>query len=144
MLYEEAQFVQAFQQTGLGEAVHVEVQRDSVEGDSLLGEIDGELGVRKLLHGVQQLTVLRGVKLDDEHAVFQGILLEDIGKRRRDQDAKSEVPDRPDGMFARAARTEIGTRNENLALTRIGNAENLGRLEVHEQQLAESGLVDLF
>ena len=65
------------------------------------------LCLRRCLHKAEQLAVRLSVHLNWQQAIFERVVAENIGEVSADHGAEAETCQRPDRVFARAARAEV-------------------------------------
>jgi hypothetical protein len=78
-----------------------------------LFEIDCDLVVFKFACAASDLGNFVFAQDYGEHTVFHAVIGEDVGERGRDEDAKTEILQRPHGMFPRRPTPEILSRHQN-------------------------------
>src|SRR5579863_1711288 len=76
-------------------------------------EIDRDLIVGMLCRPPCDLGDFVFAQDDGQHAVLHTIVGEYISERRCDEDAETEIFQRPDGMFSRRSTTKILSRHQN-------------------------------
>src|SRR3546814_2555054 len=91
-------------------AERVDVEGDLLAvrpGDLLLLQVDRHPGVLAELRVVQQLRDLRLRQLDQQQAVLEAVVVEDVREGFADHAADAEIVQRPGGVLARRAAAEI-------------------------------------
>ena len=89
-------------------------------------------------------------QFDQQQAIVAGVVAKDVGERRRQDDAESELSQRPRRVLARRAATEILARNQNGRLAKVLVVEHevfavaAVRMvaPVEKQELPEAGALD--
>src|SRR6185295_10653170 len=114
--------------------------------DRLPFEIDRQLVTLVLLCARHDLVDLFVGECDRQHAVFEAVVREDIGKRWRDNRPESKLTERPRCMLARRAATKILARDENRRafVTRFVENERWIRTPVVKQKLTKPRTLDTF
>src|SRR5271168_3581027 len=114
VLQSKADVVQPFEQAVASELVNLKCGGQSMAiVDFALLEIDCDLIVVNFGCPASYLADFVFTQNHREHAILHTIVGKDVGERRRDQDAKTEILQRPHGMFSRGTTTEILSRNQN-------------------------------
>src|SRR6185295_13317352 len=105
--------------------------------DRLPFEIDRQLVTLVLLCARHDLVDLFVGECDRQHAVFEAVVREDIGKRWRDNRPESKLTERPRCMLARRAATKIlaGCENRRVVVTLLGVIRTWIRTLVVKQRL---------
>src|SRR5580704_17691658 len=113
----QTDIVPALQQTLLAEGIDLEFDAAAVRAAHLLlFEIDADDRVGTAL-GVIHESVHVGLRQrDGQDAVLETIVIENIGKRRRDNTANAEIEKRPRRVLSARAAAEIRTRYKDLRL----------------------------
>src|SRR5580698_4645789 len=81
--------------------------------DFALLEIDRDLIVVNFRCPASNLADFVFAQNHGQHAILHTIVGKDVGERRRNEDAKTKILERPHGMFSRRSTTEILSRNQN-------------------------------
>ena len=114
VLQSESDVVQPFEQAMAGKFVDLKCSGQSVAiVDLALLEIDGDLVVGEFRCPASDLGDFVFAQNHGQHAILHTIVGEDVGERWRNEDAETEILQRPDGMFSRGSTTEILSRNQN-------------------------------
>src|SRR6202171_2442508 len=147
-------------QAGIVETVReaMFVERIDIEGDdaaigaaNFLGfEIDRERRIGAALGVIHELGEVFWRNNDRKNTVLEAVVIENIGKTRRDDAADSKVEERPGSMLARGAATEIISRDKNFgfAIGRLVQDERgiFGSIllvaEFGEKPAAQAGALD--
>ena len=87
-------------------------------GDSLIGQVHTYLGFGIGGDGVEEFLQEAFAHHNREHEVVQLVLLVDVGEEAADDHAEAIARQRPGGMFAATARTEVLARHEDAAAVR--------------------------
>src|SRR6202047_640287 len=99
-------------------------ERVDIEGDdaaigaaNFLGfDIDRESRIGAALGVIHELGEVFSRHNDRKNTVLEAVVIENIGKARRDDAADSKVEERPRGMLARGAATKIIFHYKNFGL----------------------------
>src|ERR1700757_468852 len=118
--------------------------------DFTLFQIDGDLVVVNLLSAAHDRGEFVIGEVNREEPVLGAVVGKDVGERRRDDSAESEVGEGPDGVLARRSAAEILSRDENAGAFVARLVQNeVGILlairaeaPVVEHKLAKAGLLD--
>lgn len=100
VLEDVAQLIDTFKQAVLGKGVDGEMDGVATgQGEGLRREIDGD-GSRRVSGEGKEAGVVSFGDNDGEEPVFECVVFEDVGEGRRDNGAKTELGERPRGVFA--------------------------------------------
>ncbi len=145
MLQDDVDLVLAFEQTLARRAVDREglVQAEAIAHLAAF-EIDLERVAVVLFGAHEDRLDGRFRQRHRQHAVADRVVAEDVGERRRDDDAEAGIEQRPGGMLARRSATEVdaGGENRGAGELRLVQHERRILLPVVEQERAESRFLD--
>src|SRR5690606_8804775 len=114
ILQSQADIVQAVEQAVLAEGIDFEGVLLAVRtGNALRSQIDGQLVTLGGFGLLEQLVDLILFQYDRQQAVLEAVVVEDVGKARRDDGAEAILVQRPRRMFARRATAEVLTRQQH-------------------------------
>src|SRR5260221_11666521 len=100
-------------------------------GDAESVQVDGEL-IAAVFRTLEELLDLVFAEADGQHAVFEAVVVEDVGEGGGDDGAEAVVFDGPDGMFATGAAAEVAAGEKDRGSLGFG----LIQLEVRVRRLA--------
>ncbi len=142
MAQQVVQFVHPFQQAGAGEGVHGKGHRLAVgQAHRLLDEVHrhGLAGVR--FHpGEQGADVLRR-QAGREQAVLHGVVVEDVGKRGRQDGPKTPLGEGPHSVLPRGAAAEVGPGEQDAGPGVLWGVEGKARVRGAVRAVAPAGEV---
>ncbi len=92
--------------------------------DGLGLEVDGEGGIGAALGIVEEELELLGRHHEGQDAVLEAVVVEDVGKARRNDAADAEVEQGPGGMLAARAAAEIVAGDDDLGAAIGGLVEH--------------------
>src|SRR5580704_3936061 len=124
--------------------------RGLLQGQAGIVEIVRERRIGAALGVIHELGEVFWRNNDRKNTVLEAVVIENIGKTRRDDAADSKVEERPGRMLARGAATEISFRDKNFGFA-IGRLvqDELGIFgsillvaEFGEQPAAQAGALD--
>src|SRR3954453_13121304 len=141
MTQRQTDVVQTLQQAPTRVLVDLEAGDDVLGGDAAGLEIDGDLSAGLVLQELPQQLDITLIRLRGEEPLLAGVAAEDVGEARGDDNAEAIVHQRPDGMFARRAGAEVGTRDQDAArrVRRLVEDEGLVTTPRSEQPVLETG-----
>ncbi len=114
MLQGQADVVEAVEQAVLAELVHLEGNLLATRGgDGLRRQVDGQCIALHGLHFPEQAVHRLLVEDDGQDAVFETVVVEDVGETRGDDDAKAVVEQCPRRVLARGAAAEVLARKQD-------------------------------
>jgi hypothetical protein len=151
VLQSESDVVQPFEQAMAGKLVNLKCSGQSmVIVDFALLEIDCDLIVVNFRCPASNLADFVFAQNHRKHAILHTIVGKDIGERWRNEDAKTEILERPHGMFSRGSTTEILSRYQNTRARIARMVENkrrvvlaiAGAAPIEQQKLAEPGALN--
>src|ERR1700751_2519287 len=98
----------------IAERVDIEVDDATIGAANFLGfEIDRERCIGAALGVLHQLGEVFWRDNDRKNTVLEAIVIENIGKTRRNDATDSKIEERPGSVLARRAATEIISRDKN-------------------------------
>src|SRR6185312_15322829 len=113
----EPDVVETFEQTALAEGIDLKSDNAAVgTTDLLLFKIDGDGGVGAAIGIVHQFFQVFGRNLDRQDAVLKAVVVKDVGKGGRDHTANAEIEQRPGGVLARGAATEVFASHQHFGV----------------------------
>src|ERR1700730_17458480 len=114
LLQGQAGIVETVREAMFAERVDIEVDDAAIGAANFLGfEIDRERCIGAALGVIHELGEVYWRNNDRKNTVLEAVVIENIGKTRRDDAADSKVEERPGSMLARGAATEIIFRDKN-------------------------------
>lgn len=153
MLKRERNVVQGVQEAVLAERVHLEREAQAVfVGDELILKVHGEFVTRMGGRALEEVFDDLFAEPDREHAIFERIVEENVGKTRRDEDFEPVIRQPPRSVFAAGTRAEITAREQDRssAVLRFVQLEVrifgavFQKAPVEEYELPEAGALDPF
>ena len=118
-------------------AMSIDVELDDAAvgpANFLRFKVDRQRGVGAAIGVVHQLLELFRRDLDGQDAVLEAVVVEDVGKARRNYAADAEVEQRPRRMLAARPAAEVFAGDEDLSLA-------ISRLVQHEIWIFLAGLI---
>src|SRR6266545_2470113 len=118
------------QEAQLVDAVHEAVLREAVERERCDGPVRQrdrlrpEIDLHLRAGGRHELRDRRRLQHDRYEPVLERVVAEDVGDARRDHGPEAVVHERPGGVLARGAATEVVARDEDLAALRLGAVQD--------------------
>src|SRR5690606_8919103 len=109
-------------QAMLTESIHLKLIANAISADNfLVSQINSQLIAFVIYRQLHQF-IYRSLRQDDrQQAVFEAVVVENIGKPRRDDGAKAIFIQRPGRVFAAGATTEVflGDQNAGTLVARL-------------------------
>jgi len=134
-----AQVIQALNQALFAVGVDVKIKLLTIgQGDSLRGQVDEDARFRGFLCQRQQ-HVHRGFgQGDGQQAIFEGVVVENIGKRGTNDRTEAVVGQGPNRMLTAGAAAKILARDEDLRIRVVGLIQHEIRVGAAVRQIAPS------
>src|SRR5713101_3824044 len=124
MAAHELDLVPAVEQALARKGLDFEVISEAVAAHLLGLEVDGDLALWRLRGKVEQVADLPRRERDRQQADLEAVGTEDVREARGDHCAETRVLDRPGGVLARRAASEVGSGHEDAGAAVLGPVEH--------------------
>src|SRR5208337_2303706 len=110
----QADVVKAFEQAFASEGIDLEGEFEpKVICKGLILEVNGQPVSLIVLGPLEQLVQFGIGQCDQEHAILEAIVIEDVGVAGRDNGVEAVIEDRPGSVLAAGAAAKVGARQQN-------------------------------